>query len=334
MLPRTIALSVASLALLAGGACSSGTPQCQVGSDCASGACDSSGQCVPVTTGGGDSGGADVGVDAHGEAAVEGGVEASPGDDGGSGCLPNNDGVITRAEVPMLAGLHASFLIAPATATETVTMNTAGTPQADGTVDWDFSGGLTGDHTVVITTDAPQGQWFSAQFTQATYTSLLSDTQTLLGVYQGTAAALLLQGVVSPTNTPSSTENELAYTPAAEILAVPLQVGSTWTSTSTVSGILDGVTLVSGVTTYTEKYDSTVDARGSLKVPYGTFQVLRVQTTLTRTAGIDVETIQTMTFVAECFGPVARLTSQTTTYPAAVPGDAFTTVAEAWRLSP
>jgi hypothetical protein len=47
-----------------------------------------------------------------------------------------------------------------------------------------------------------------------------------------------------------------------------------------------------------------------------------------------VETIQTMTFIAECFGPVARLTSQTTTYPAAVPGDAFTTVAEAWRLSP
>ena len=334
MLHRTIALSVASLAILAGGACSSSSPQCHVGADCASGACNSSGQCVPATTDGGDSGGG--GVEAGKEAAVESGVEASPGDDGGSGCKPNNDGTITRAEVPMIAGLHASFLIAPAggSTTETVTMNTAGTPQADGTVDWDFSGGLTGDHTVMITTDAPQGQWFSAQFAQATYTSLLSDTQTLLGGYQGTAAALLLQGVVSPTNAPTSKENELTYTPAAEILAVPLQVGSTWTSTSTVSGILDGVTLVSGVSTYTEKYDSTVDARGSLKVPYGTFQVLRVQTTLTRTVGIEVQTLQTMSFIAECFGPVAKLTSQTTTAPQAVPGDAFTTVAEAWRLSP
>ena len=334
MLHRTIAVFLASLAILAGGACSSSSPQCHVGADCASGACNADGQCVPATTGGGDSGGADVGVDAHAEAAVEGGVEASPGGDGGGGCLPNNDGVITRAEVPMLAGLHASFLIAPAggSTTETVTMNTAGTPQSDGTVDWDFSGALTGDHTVVITTDAPQGQWFSPQFTDATYTSLLSETQAFLGVYQGTAAALLLQGVVNPTN--ASPQTELTYTPAAEILAVPLQVGSTWTSTSTVSGTADGVTLVSGVNSYTEKYASTVDARGSLKVPYGTFQVLRVQTTLTRTVGVEVQTIQTMTFVAECFGPVARLTSQTTTYPAAVPGDAFTTVAEAWRLSP
>jgi hypothetical protein len=48
----------------------------------------------------------------------------------------------------------------------------------------------------------------------------------------------------------------------------------------------------------------------------------------------DIETTQTMTFVAQCFGPVARLTSKTTTAPEAVPGDAFTTVAEAWRLSP
>ena len=331
---RTIALSVASLAILAGGACSSGTPQCQVGADCASGACDSSGQCVPVTPGGGDSGSSGSGMEAGFEASVESGYEASPGDDGGSGCVPNNDGTITRAEVPMLAGLHASFLIAPAggSTTETVTMNTAGTPQSDGTVDWDFSGALTGDHTVVITTDAPQGQWFSAQFTDATYTSLLSDTEAFLGVYQGTQSSLLLQGVVNPTN--ATPQTELSYAPAAEILAVPLMVGSTWTSTSTVSGIADGVTLVSGVNSYTEKYDSTVDAKGSLKVPYGTFQVLRVQTTLTRTAGIEVETIQTMTFVAECFGPVARLTSQTTTYPAAAPGDAFTTVAEAWRLSP
>ena len=114
MLHRTIALSVASLAIFAGGACSSSSPQCHVGADCASGACNANGQCVPMTTGGGDSGGADVGVDARAEAAVEGGVEASPGDDGGSGCKPNNDGTITRAEVPMIAGLHASFLIAPA----------------------------------------------------------------------------------------------------------------------------------------------------------------------------------------------------------------------------
>ena len=108
-----------------------------------------------------------------------------------------------------------------------------------------------------------------------------------------------------------------------------MQMGTSWTSTSTVTGTADGI-----AADYTEKYASVVDAQGSLKVPYGTFNVLRVQTTLTRTDGLVVETTQTMTFVAECFGPVAKLTSQTTTAPQAVPGNAFTSVAEAWRLAP
>src|SRR5262249_24054341 len=143
-----------------------------------------------------------------------------------------------------------------------------------------------------------------------------------LGLYQASQAALLLQGVATPTS--GAQQTEVTYSPAAEILAVPLQMGTTWTSTSTVQGTLDGVPSV-----YTEKYDSKVDAHGTLKVPFGTFQVLRVQTTLTQTVGTVVNTTQTMTFVAECFGPVAKLTSKTTTFPQPVPGDAFTDVAEA-----
>ncbi|HEX3343046.1 MAG TPA: hypothetical protein VHS09_00685 [Polyangiaceae bacterium] len=323
MLPRTLVLSVASLAILAAAACSSGSPQCHVGADCASGACNASGQCVPAPEAGADSGGG--GVEAGVEAAAEAGVEASPGDDASTGCIPNDDGTVTRAELPMLAGLHASFAIT----TATQTMGTAGTAQPDGSTDWDFSAALSGDQTVVITTNAPAGQWFAAQFTSATYTTTLSETEPFLGVYQATAASLLLQGVVAPTNAAPVTE--LSYSPSAEILAVPLQMGTTWTSTSTVTGKADGI-----ASDYTEKYDSVVDAHGTLKVPYGTFQVLRVQTTLTRTIVpvTDVETTQVMTFIAECFGPVAKLTSKTTTAPQAVPGNAFTSVAEAWRLSP
>jgi hypothetical protein len=323
MLHRTIALSVAAVAVLAGAACSSSNPECHVGADCASGACDSSGQCVPVTSSGSDAGSS--GFDARVEAAVESGPEASPVAEGGSGCVPDDSGVITRAEVPMLAGVHGTFAIT----TATVTMDTAGTAQPDGTTDWDFSAALAGDQTVIITTNSPQGQWFASQFTSATYTSTLSETQSLLGVYQATAASLLLQGVVTPTN--GSGEYDLSYSPSAEILALPMQMGTTWTSTSTVTGTADGIP----DSTYTEKYASVVDAHGTLKVPYGSFQVLRVQTTLTRTIALtDIETTQTMTFIAPCFGPVARLTSKTTTYPEPVPGNAFTSVVEAWRLSP
>jgi hypothetical protein len=326
MLHRTLFLGLAFATLATAGACSSSSAQCHVGADCASGACGSNGQCLPVTTGGGDGGSASSsgggGPEAGGEASAESGSEAASPSDGGSGCVPNHDGVVTRAELPMLSGLHASFVIA-----ESVTMTTGGVAQPDGSTDWDFSAALSGDHTVTITTDDPAGQWFSSKFTSATYTSKLSDTETFLGIYQATAASLLLQGVVTPTS--ASPQTEVAYSPSAEILAVPMQMGSTWTSTSTVTGTADGI-----LADYTEKYDSSVDAHGSLEVPYGTFDVLRVQTTLTRTDGALIQTTQTMTFVAECFGPVARLTSQTTTYPQAVPGNAFTSVAEAWRLSP
>lgn len=322
MLHRTIAACLAILPLALAGACSSASPECHVGADCASGACGSNGQCLPA-----QEAGVDTGLPAYEAGPVESGPveaapEGAPGDDGGGGCVPNHDGVITRAETPMLAGLHASFLIA-----ENVTMTTGGVAQPDGSTDWDFSGALSGDHTVVITTDDPSGQWFASKYPGATYTSKLSDTQTLLGVYQATASALDLLGVVTPSNAAPMTE--VSYSPSAEILAVPMQMGSTWTSSSQVSGTLDGV-----ADTYTEKYESSVDAHGSLKVPYGTFDVLRVQTTLTRTSALGIQTTQTMTFVAECFGPVARLTSKTTTYPQPVPGDAFTQVAEAWRLAP
>lgn len=278
---------------------------------------------------GGDAGGADAGAGGNGDAGAadaDGGAsnDSGGGDGAAGGCVPNDDGTITRAEVPMMAGLHASFVVA-----ENVTMDTAGTTQPDGTRVWDFSGALSGDHTIIVTTDAPTGQWFSSQFPGATYTTKLSDTQPLLGIFQGTSSALLLQGVVSPTS--GSQQTELSYAPAATSLAVPLQLGSSWTSSSMVSGTASGVAVVP----YTEIDDSKVDAKGTLTVPYATFPVLRVATTLTRqygavcTPGANCTVIRSLVFLAECFGPVATLTSQNNETSAE-----FTNVAEARRLAP
>jgi hypothetical protein len=328
MLHRTIVFFplLALLVALVAPACSSADPACHVGADCASGACDSSGRCVPNPGGGGVDSGSPVGADAQvsegGGVATDGssadsGGSSGGGDDGSAPCQPNNDGTITREEVPMMAGLHANFMIA-----ENVTMDTAGTTQPNGLRVWDFSASLSGDHKVLVTTDAPTGQWFSPQFTTATYTTKLSDTQPLLGVFQATSSALLLQGVVSPTS--GTQQTALSYSPPANSLAVPLQLGTSWSSTSTVTGPADGVP-----SDYTELYSSKVDARGTLKLPYGTFQVLRVQTTLTRTIGVTVTVMRSLNFVTECFGPVATLSSQIDET-----NNEFTNVAEARRLTP
>jgi hypothetical protein len=114
-----------------------------------------------------------------------------------------------------------------------------------------------------------------------------------------------------------------------------MQVGTSWNTTSMVSGTYYSTTCGCQLSVpYQEQYQSKVDARGKMKVPYGTFDVLRVQTTLTRTVGALVTTTQSLVFVAECFGPVAQLTSQTTTAPQAAPPVEFTDAAEARRLTP
>jgi hypothetical protein len=119
-------------------------------------------------------------------------------------------------------------------------------------------------------------------------------------------------------------QTELTYNPPAKVLGVPMTLGTTWTSTSNVSGLAEGL-----VANYFERYDSRVDAQGTLKVPYGTFNVQRVQTTLTRTVGGVSTLTQSFAFVAECFGPIASLTSQTDETKIE-----FTSAAEARRLTP
>jgi hypothetical protein len=343
MLRRTAIILVGSMAVagFAPAGCSSSSPQCQVGADCASGVCESNGKCGPTSNGHTDSGTVDgdsgtMTADDGGSPGDDSGpVEVSdtgspfPGVDGGL-CVPNNDGTITRNEVPMLAGLHANFEFA-----ENVTVNSAGVMNANGTYLWDLTGPFqpsstkpnTADHTVLVTTNDPTGQWFSSAFPSATYTTKLSDTANLLGIFQGTSSALQLLGVASPASGNGSTE--LTYKTPIAVLAVPMTLGSTWTTNSNVTGTAEGI-----LSNYTEEYVNKVDAQGTLKTPYGTFNVLRVQTTLTRDDLGVVQVIRSFSFVAECFGSIASLVSQTATAPEVAPPVDFTDASEVQRLTP
>jgi len=328
--------------------CSSSAPECSVGSDCASGVCESNGRCAPISGTQTDSGvtilpdGAVVAPDGailSGDSGPGGGGDGSqsrddgssagdapgttgdtgsppPGVDGGL-CVPNNDGTITRDEVPMQAGLHANFEFA-----ENVTVDSAGAMNTNGTYASDLTGPYSGDHTVLVTTNDPTGQWFSSKFPGATYTTTLSDSSNLLGIFEASQTALSLVGVASPTS--GSTQTELSYAPPAEFLGVPMTLGTTWSSNSEVTGTAEGL-----LSNYFEAYASKVDAQGTLKTPYGTFNVLRVQTTLTRTVGGVATITRSLAWVAECFGTIASLTSQ-----ADETQTNFTNAAQVMRLTP
>lgn len=273
---------------------------CTQDTDCASGFCKADGTCGP--------GGVDGAMNGDGA-----------GSDGMSNlCNANHDGSITLAELPFVAGRMGTFRIAT-----NATWNTAGTSNPNGSRKWDLSGQLSNDMDKVLTLGSPSAQWWSADYPSATYATELASSSDLKGVFNASTAALTMSAVVSPDG--GTYKTELDYDPPAQVLALPLMAGATWSSTSTVSGSAQGA-----IVAYTEKYESRVDQVGTMTTPYGDFPVLRVATDLTRTSGFTtLLTKKTFTWVAECFGPVATAQSQDFAN-----GAEFTDNAEIRRLAP
>src|SRR3954468_19040297 len=202
-----------------------------------------------------------------GESTIDAPVDtggSNAGSDGAVGtCIPNHDGVIARSEVPLAAGAMASFRIAT-----DATWNTAGHANSDGTRTWDLSGQLANDADTPVALGSPQGTWWQPDFAGASYSAVLASGSDLQGVFAIDNNGVTLLGVVSPSG--GATKTELTYDPPAKILAFPFMAGSTWMSTSTVSGYVQGV-----FGAYTEKYESSVDYVGTMTTPYGPFPVLR-----------------------------------------------------------
>jgi hypothetical protein len=315
---RIVLLAGATLALLVAACGDDAARECRVGADCASGQCSPDGQCVREGTASVPDGG---GLDAA--PTTDASVIDATSDAALPGCTPNKDGTITREEVPIAAGLKATYRVG-----KSENVSTAGTPAGNRRA-WDFSAALASDVNVLIETQPLAGKWFAATFPGATYAAKLSERADVLGVFETSPGALLLRGVVSPAD--GSSKTELTYTPAVSVLKFPLTTGGAWTTDAKVSGTASGVDVLFAPTT--EKYDSKVDAAGELKTPLGTFDVLRVNTLLTRkvTTGLvtTTTTIRTFAFVTECYGTVATVTSADNEA-----NEEFTTAAEIRRIAP
>jgi hypothetical protein len=298
-------------ALLAAAGCSDGQSGCRGDSDCPGGAC-VAGECRPLS--GGDL--------APGDAAGSPDLAASDlarGSDGGAGdaaalCTLNGDGVIDRSEAPFLVGLGGLFAVNP-------TGTTAPVDETPHNGAWDFSAPVQGEQKVFDQLLTAGGQWWSADFPTATHAEKLEDGQDLYGVYQATATALQLLGIVSGTNGLQKTE--LTYQTPIDVLRFPLAQGNTWSQTSTVSGFASGV-LVSA----SDTYSFTVDARATTRVPAGAFDTLRLRVDYQETLGLLVTTRITYLHLAECYGAVARVRSQDDEQSAS-----FTQAAEYRRLA-
>jgi hypothetical protein len=317
---RNMLFAASLVALLS---CNGSSAQCVVGADCASGACSADGQCIAAPGNGGDGGaGADASLPDGASPVSEGGgtlPDGAPqsGDGATSSCQVTGNGTIQEDQVPMGPPLRATYLDA-----QSVTWSTAGVAGDAGGLVWDLSGSLSGDQPVVFAAESPTGTWWTSAFAGASYASLLSASQTLLGVFELGGSSLSLIGVVSPTS--GAQQTELTYATPIPTLQFPLSVGATWSATSNVTGQAEGVPAA-----YTESYVSKVDSAGTLKTPYASFPVLRVGTVLTRTVGVVPTVTRSYAWVAECIGIVATVTSQ-----AGESSAEFSNDAEVRRLTP
>ena len=325
-------MTCAAAALLAlGQGCSPAEPACRVGADCASGVCLRDGTCQqPALAGGADAGGGGAtggggggsagGGSGGGQGGATGGGTGGGSDGGQPSCTPNADGTITRAEVFTQAGLHATFKVSTQTS-----FDTAGAAQADGGRLWDMTPALSGDQNVLVTTEPITGKWFEANYPGASYVAPLGQGTDLLAVFQSSADGLYLLGVASPTDTVMKTR--LTYDPAVKVLAFPMSAGSTWSTTSTVTGYYNGVLIA---VLQKDDYTNTVDRTGEVITPFARFPVLRVRTLMNRTANlVPILTLRTFMFVTECFGTVATVTSTDNES-----STEFTTAKEVRRLTP
>lgn len=197
------------------------------------------------------------------------GGEPEPGTpEPGAPCVPNNNGIITRAETPVSFDLAPRFT-AGGTEETPVPVDLVGVVE-NGTRVWTFDTPYSSDRQVQIGASANEGFWFSPSFPTADYVAPLDADAQNFGAFRREENELLLLGVASADE---SVDTLLTYDPPVVALAFPLEVGQTFSSTTDVSGTLEGNSFYTSTDTHT----MTVDERGILRTYSGDIDVLRMR---------------------------------------------------------
>jgi hypothetical protein len=238
-------------------------------------------------------------------------------------CVPNLDGQIDPSELTPATDNPVHYLVSPSGTTRQVDL--AGSIDSQGHQVWDFGSDYADDQVATITATGIAGKWYAASFPSATFVAPFDAGDTVEAIYAYNTTAIVLLGLASRDPDGPGGKTLLAYAPPLALYQFPLHVGQSYSTSGTITnGTLRGLPYAG-----TDTYDIAVDASGKLTLEAYTFsQVLRVRTTVTvaPSAGQSLVTRQT-SFFFECFGEVARATSQP-----GEPSDDFTTAAELRRL--
>jgi len=243
-------------------------------------------------------------------------------DSGTLTCVPNLDGQIDASELQAALGIPVSYLVSPQGATRAVDLVGS---VVGGQRRWDLSIDFADDAQVFFTADAPTSKWWASSFPTAQFTAPFDAGHTLDGVYRHDQDALWLLGVASADANPPEGKTLLVYDTPIPIIRFPLTVGASWVATGSITnGFVRGLPYAGK-----DVYEVDDAATGSLVLHDLTFQqVHELHTHVTVSPAVGASTSERqVSFFGECFGEVARATSQ--------PGESdpnFGTAAELRRL--
>ncbi len=217
-------------------------------------------------------------------------------------CVPNRDGEITSAELPVPLGLTASYYAGVDTPVVLA-----------GTDAWDLSEERASDDVISLGPLALAGQWYAAEFPGAAFVvdagvaGVADAGDGLDGVFHQDDQALWLHGTASQDPAPAGGKTLVRYAEPIAVLRFPLADGLTFESVGTINGTINGLPFVGA-----DEVAVEVAGSGRLDLPYVRFSpVLRIRTRIVRrpsTGGAVGK--RSTSFVFECFGEVAHADSQ------------------------
>ncbi len=219
-------------------------------------------------------------------------------------CTPDLDGRIERDELDPAFGVEANYIVSPAGETRLVDL--AGEPAGDGR-QWDWSHINPDDRSRTVTARSIAEKWYADAFPEGEFWLPLDLGGRTEAVYRMTEEAMLLLGTASSEESPENGKTLLVYEQPVEVYRFPLEPGEEWVSV----GRVDDGTLRGAPYAGQDTYRIEVRGTGEMRLPNFTFeQVHRVDTevTLAPAAGDSVAYRQ-VSFMAECFGEVARARS-------------------------
>ncbi|HEY3448829.1 MAG TPA: hypothetical protein VGK67_20890 [Myxococcales bacterium] len=221
-------------------------------------------------------------------------------------CVPNLDGKIDYEELKVGYDVPVSYLAPPAG--QGRTMDPVGADAGNDLKVWDWAADDASDRLARIAAGTLADKWYASSFPKGQFTVPADLGGTLQAINSIDASGMYIHGFASTEQDPPEGRTLYVYDPPVKALVFPLQKGAQWSSTGVVrNGVVRGLPYASS-----ETYDMRVDATGTLKLPDVTFtQAHRVSSLVTITPAVGLPVTQRqVAFYFECFGEVARMTSE------------------------